>query len=40
MDGTRFGRHLKSIAEMSGRRDALRSLSAAGMAMLAALGTE
>jgi hypothetical protein len=38
MDGTRFGRHLKAIAEMSGRRDALRSLSAAGMAMLAALG--
>jgi hypothetical protein len=38
MDETRFERPMKAIAEPSGRRAALRSLSAAGMALLAAFG--
>jgi hypothetical protein len=38
MDETKFDRSLKTIAEFTGRRDALRSLGAAGMAALATLG--
>jgi len=38
MDETRFDRTLKTLAESGGRRDAVRSLGSAGMALLAALG--
>lgn len=38
MDETRWERSMKAIADHSGRRDALRSLGVAGMALLAALG--
>jgi hypothetical protein len=38
MEETRFDRSLQAIADLSGRRDALRSLGAAGMGLLATLG--
>lgn len=38
MDETRFDQSVKGLAGAAGRRDALRSLSAAGLALLAALG--